>query len=68
MFLKVKEKYHNVSLASMKADAGSAFDKSQLYFIVLMVTVAIPRPQKKHPLKVWIHGSTPLGPADRNTD
>lgn len=54
MFLKEEEKSYNVSLANMKAETSSTFNKSQLYFYCFDVDCHNPPP--KHPsLKVQIY-------------
>lgn len=46
MFLKAEEKSFNVSLANIKADTSSAFNKPQLYFHWFDVDCHNPPPKK----------------------
>ncbi len=64
MFLKAGGKSYNVSLANMKGDTSSTFNKSQLYFYCFDVDCHNPPPNQQ-PLKVQIYPFTPPGPAHR---
>lgn len=59
--LKAGEKSYNVSLASMKADTSSTFNKSQLYFYCFDVDCHNP-PPKHQPAKVQMCAFYSSGP------